>query len=36
MEEQEVQNTVIFQEIENQVFDKWNKRLQDYENYVNE
>lgn len=28
--ENEVQNTVTVKE--NQVFDKWNKRLQDYDN----
>ena len=34
--ENEIQNTVNVQEIENQLFEKWNKRLQDYDNYVNE
>ena len=32
--ENKVQNTVTVKEKENQVFDKWNKRLQDYDNYV--
>lgn len=34
--ENEVENTVTVKEKENQVFDKWNKRLQDYDNYVKE
>lgn len=31
----EVQNTVIVQKIENQGLEKWNKKIQDYDNYVN-
>ncbi|SFF09495.1 hypothetical protein [Flavobacterium xueshanense] len=34
--ENEVQNTVTVKEKENQVCDKWNKKIQDYENYVKE
>ena len=32
--ENEVQNTVTVKEKENQVCDKWNKKIQDYDNYV--
>ena len=34
--ENEVQNTVTVKEKENQVCDKWNKKIQDYDNYVKE
>ena len=34
--ENEVQNRSTVEEKENQVFNKWNKRLQDYDNYVKE
>lgn len=32
--ENEVHNTVTVKEKENQVCDKWNKKIQDYDNYV--
>lgn len=34
--ENEIENTDSVKEKENRVFDKWNKILQDYDNYVKE